>query len=238
MMIGTREEFLAACGRSAEALTDRDLAILESSHPDIAQQRRDERARALVKKADDDRLRVQQPAAPPSLARQLRREYDPIREEDTVDTWMERNRWMPVPFGDLKTLHDAIWKFLEDSNERNKGRNARLDALTARLDTLDPHAAGASDKGGPQLDSLERRVKALELRPEISYTGVYRDGGTYWSDRSPPFVAGCGSRPGRRPQRRAVMTVGVSSSSLDTLNDPRRGNVLRAWGFAPPNAGA
>ena len=54
---------------------------------------------------------------------------------------MERNKWSPVPFGDLKTLHDAIWKFLEDSNERNKGRNARLDALTARLDALDPRGA-------------------------------------------------------------------------------------------------
>ena len=61
-MIGTDHEFVAACARAAGDLTDTDLQILESSHPQIAAERRAERAAALAK-ADAARVTAPHPPA-------------------------------------------------------------------------------------------------------------------------------------------------------------------------------
>src|SRR6476659_3984383 len=61
-LIGSNEEYIIACCKSPAELTDRDLAIIESSHPKIAVERRAERAKALAKQADTARIRAQQSA--------------------------------------------------------------------------------------------------------------------------------------------------------------------------------
>jgi hypothetical protein len=61
-LVGTNAEYIEACCRAADQLTERDLEIIESSHPHIAKERRAERAKALAKEADAARIKAQQSA--------------------------------------------------------------------------------------------------------------------------------------------------------------------------------
>jgi hypothetical protein len=170
-IIGTTKEFLAACHREPESLTDRDFAVLESTDPDIAAERRQECARALAKKAEAERVAAQQreavtraPIAAHSLVRLMRKEFQDRHEDESLDGWSERNKWYPVPvFMFQEVVMKTVLPFLHETNERNKERNVKIETLERRCAELES-----------QLALGDARVKALEGRPAgISYEGVW-----------------------------------------------------------------
>jgi hypothetical protein len=185
--IGTDKEFVAACVREPELLTDRDLEILQSTHPDTAAERRQERARALAKKAKAERLAAQEREAVTRapiahyLVRLMRKEFQDRHEAESLDDWAERNKWYPVPvFIFQELVMKTVLPFLHATNERNKERNVKIETLERRCAELES-----------QLALGDARVKALEGRPAgISYEGVWSEGKAY---RPGMFVTHSGS---------------------------------------------
>jgi hypothetical protein len=169
-IIGTTKEFLAACHREPESLTDRDFAVLESSDPNVAAERRQERARALAKKAEANRIDLASPAltsSAHSLSRQLRKECV-LLEGEEFDTWAARNKWLPLPVFIFQTMYEAILDFARTSNEKNEERTNRLERVEQRCVDLES-----------QLTQAAERVKALENRASVRYAGVYQSGAVY-----------------------------------------------------------
>jgi hypothetical protein len=87
------------------------------------------------------------------LSRQLRKECV-LREGEEFDAWAARNKWLPLPVFIFQTVYDAILDFARTSNEKNRERNARIEAL-------------------------ERRCDVLERRTTIKYCGIYQSGAVY-----------------------------------------------------------
>lgn len=165
------ESFSSPARSLAERLTEFDFQVLESSHPDIAAQRRREHSEALAKqvKADIAAARAREErshaiAAPSSLAQTLRKEFPPLRDGESHEQWVQRNKWVPVPFDVFdQVVFKYMFDFLKQSNEKNKERNAKIEALERRCAELES-----------QLAIGDARMKALESRPAgLSYEGVW-----------------------------------------------------------------
>lgn len=97
---------------------------------------------------------------------------------------------IPVSYSDLSIIYlglSEIADFLSHSNERNKGRNARLDAIEAQLSSIDAILKSLSfivGEGSARAPvSIDQRLKALEAhneeRPGLKYREVYQEGVAY-----------------------------------------------------------
>jgi hypothetical protein len=170
---------------------------LDSTHPDTAAERRQERARALAKKAEAERVAAQEreavtraPIAAHSLVRLMRKEFQDRHEDESLDGWSERNKWYPVPvFMFQEVVMKTVLPFLHDTNERNKERNAKIAALEQRC------------------EALQQRVQELEQRPAVAYKGVWNERELYGAGQFVTFsgsmwiakTASIGRRPGTDP---------------------------------------
>ena len=123
-------------------LSDEDLAVLEffggTRHAVEARAKRDRARRPSV-----------DPSKPVAAAPAVETVH--VRDGETIADFCTRAGDVPVTMDVLGVL----WKFVERINDKNKERNARLDAL-------------------------EKRLAALESRgPSVEYKGVFTLGMTY-----------------------------------------------------------
>jgi len=197
--IGSNEEFFAACHKAPETLTERDLKIVGSTHPDWAKQMRQQRQQALEKKAAANATRASQSGLQQHTARVRTSETAFPQADEEWDDYVKRCRTKAAPVAVVDALFDVIRGFIRAVNQKNVTRNERLDALDRRCTDLES-----------QLERADERVKTLEARPAgLEYRGIWRadtayrrgdfttHGGSVWHCEQPST----GHRPGLDPTR-------------------------------------
>jgi len=80
--------------------------------------------------------------------------YEYPREGEAFEDYAKRCPRAPIPLALLNAVFDQLLTCLKVMNEKNKGRNERLDVLEARL-------------------------AALDARPELKYMGSHREDASY-----------------------------------------------------------
>jgi hypothetical protein len=95
-------------------------------------------------------------------------------ESDDFDAMCARNPHVLVNVKMLHGITKVFFDFMQKSNEKNRERNARIEALETRVTALEggvgPHERGVD---------VEARIRALEERPVMHYKGVWVEGTTY-----------------------------------------------------------
>jgi len=139
--IGTDQEFIAATCKKPVDLTDRDLEIIGSTHPHIEKQLRAERGQAieaiLEKRAAEDDAELRRKSV--EQQQRLTATARPQKDEDW-DAFVKRCSSQPLSLRLFDKLFDvysaAVREFLQDMNEKNKERNAKIAALETRVRAL------------------------------------------------------------------------------------------------------
>lgn len=214
---GIDADVLIASCREADKLTDADIAVLERCDPAAARERRAERAEALARKADAERVdlvrqaeargRREQITTPARLVSAANiytaRDVETFRAwvEDSDDPFSDKaiaalmdrgHEMMPAPMA----IVGALCRFAHTMNQRNKERNLKIDALETRCERLEGEIATGAE-----------RVKAVEDRPGVNYEGIWdvstrygrgvfvTSGGSLWHAEQPSVAR----RPGIDP---------------------------------------
>jgi hypothetical protein len=190
--IGTDEEFLAACHKEPEKLTDRELDIVGSTHPQWAAEMRLSRERARAKafgarRQDEEREAARaKPAAQPAATHPVTCQALYGDHADTYRQWLKaldaptdepiqldideflNGKIAPLSATPL-ILTTMLWGFTQGMNQKNTQRNERLDTLERERAELQSELALAVE-----------RIRQLEERPAgLAYRGVWRAGERY-----------------------------------------------------------